>query len=131
MERPRDNEVPAESGARRPGVQERSFLFAVRILRVVRALGRDAGAQVVARQIARSGTSVGANIEKAQGAHSKADFARRMNVARSKALETRYWLKLIVAAGLVPKARLESLIQEADELIRILVTIVKKARDHG
>ena len=52
---------------KRTDIQERSFAFAVRILRLVRALARDTGSQVIARQIARSGTSVGANIEEAQG----------------------------------------------------------------
>ena len=111
-----------------PGIQERSFGFALRILKVVRALGRDAACQAIARQIARSGTSIGANVEEAQGAHSKVDFTRRMNIARAEALETRYWLKLIAAAGLLPKGRLAPLIQEADELVRILVAIVKKSR---
>lgn len=117
-----------ERDGSKPGVQERSFAFALRVLKLVRALSRDAASQVIARQIARSGTSIGANIEEAQGAHSKAEFARRMNIARSEALETRYWLKLIAESGLLPKRRLESLLQEANELVCILVTIVKKSR---
>jgi four helix bundle protein len=112
----------------RGGIQERSFALALRVLKVVRALSRDTASQVVARQIACSGTSVGANVEEAQGSHSKAEFVRRMNIARSEALETRYWLRLIVAGGLLPKRRLEPLLQEADEVVRILVAIVKKAR---
>jgi four helix bundle protein len=110
------------------GIQERAFALALRVLRVVRALPRDTASQIIGRQIARSGTSVGANVEEAQGAHSKAEFARRMNIARSEALETRYWLRLIVEGGMLPKRRLEPLVQEADEVVRTLVAIVKKAR---
>ena len=74
----------------RPDIPERCFAFAVRTLKLVRALPRDVGGQVVARQLARSGTSVGANVEEAQAAHSKADFARRMNIARAEARENLY-----------------------------------------
>ena len=118
-------------GAETPGrfdILERSFAFSLRILKVVRALSRDSASQVIARQIARSGTSVGANIEEAQGSQSRAEFARRMNIARSEALETRYWLRLLAESGLLARMRLEPLIQEADELVRILVTIIRNSR---
>jgi four helix bundle protein len=75
-------------------------------------MSRDVASQVIARQLARSGTSVGANVEEAQGSHSKAEFVRRMNIAHSEALETRYGLKLIVEGDLLPKRRLEPLVQE-------------------
>jgi len=112
----------------KPGIQERSLAFAVRILKLTRAFPRDVAAQVVARQIARSGTSVGSNVEEAQGAQTRKEFARKMNIARSEALETRYWLRVIAEVGIIPRERLETLIQESDELVRILVAIVKKTR---
>ena len=130
MERPR--RLPRwrqmASGSERPNVQERSFAFAVRILKLVRALPHDVGGHVVARQLARSGTSVGANIEEAQAAQSKADFARRMNIARAEAKETLYWFRLVAESGILRRARLEPLIAEADELVRILTSIVKTSR---
>jgi hypothetical protein len=64
------------SGDHQPDIPARTFAFAARILRLVRALPRDVGGFVVARQLARSGTSVGANVEEAQAAHSRADFTR-------------------------------------------------------
>lgn len=94
----------------------------------MRALPRDVAGQTVARQIARSGMAIGANIEEAQGAHSRADFVRRTNIARAEAREALYWLRLIVASELVPAARLSSLVQEAEEIVKILVRIVKTAR---
>jgi four helix bundle protein len=111
----------------KPGIQERSFAFAVRILKLARAFPPDVAAQVVARQIARSGTGVGSNVE-AQGAQTRKEFARKMNIARGEALETRYWPRVIAEVGTIPRERLESLIQESDELVRILTAIVKKTR---
>ena len=109
-------------------IPARSLALAVRILRLVRALPRDVGGMVVARQLARSGTSVGANVEEAQGAQSQADFARRMNIARAEAKETLYWLRLLAESGMLPRRRLEAIIAEADQLVRILTSIVAKSR---
>jgi four helix bundle protein len=104
------------------------FRFAVQILRLVRALGHSLPDRVMARQIARSSTSVGANLEEAQASHSKADFARRMKLARAEARETLYWLRLLSETQIVPRAKPAPLIREADEIIRILVAIVKTSR---
>lgn len=74
---------------------------------------------------------MGANVEEAQGSHSRAEFVRRMNIARSEARETLYWLRLIGEAELLTKSRLKELTKEAEELVRILVTIVKRSRAGG
>ena len=95
---------------------------------MVRKMPRDISGQVVARQVARSGTSVGANVEEAQGAQSRVEFARRMSIARSEARETKYWLRLIAETEQVKPLLMKSLVQESDELIRILTTITKKTR---
>lgn len=104
-------------------------MFALRILKVVRALSRDPADQVIARQLARSGTSVGANIEEAQASHSKVDFVRRMNIARAEARETLYWLRLIAESGMLSRSRMLELVTEADAIVRILVRIVKTAKE--
>ncbi len=121
--------VELKSGTRgQPDIRDRTFRFAVRLVGLVRALSKDAVDLVIARQLARSGTSIGANVEEAQDAHSRADFIRRMNIARAEARETLYWLRLIREAKLVPPKRLDDLIVEAEVIVRILVTIVKRAR---
>jgi len=107
---------------------DRTFRFALRVLKLTRHLPNDTVGQVVIRQLAKSGTSVGANVEEAQGSHSKAEFSRRMGIARSEARETHYWLRLLSESGMVELARIADLIDESDELIRILTTIVKKTR---
>lgn len=111
-----------------PNIQERSFGFAVRIIKLVRSMERDTASWVVARQIARSGTSIGANIEEAQGAHSKADLIHKMNISRREARETHYWLRLLAETGLLPRRRLKELIQESEEIVRIPAAIVKTSR---
>lgn len=117
-----------ETTKRRVDIPERTFVFAARVLKLVRSMPTDVAGQVVARQMAKSATSIGANTEEAQGSHSKAEFARRMGIARSEARETFYWLRLIAEVGLLDKRRLQDITQEAEELVKILTTIVKKAR---
>lgn len=110
-------------------IEERTFSFAARIVKLVNAMPRSVAGGVIARQIMRAGTSVGANVEEAQGSQSKRDFTRRMNIARAEAREVLYWLRLVRETELLPKARLEELTNEADQLVRILTTIVKRSRD--
>ena len=76
----------------------------------------------------RAALSVGANTEEARGSTTKKEFSRKMGIALSEAREALYWLRLVAEGGLVPKDRLELLITEADELVRILVAIVKKSK---
>jgi len=109
-------------------IQARTRQFAVRVLGVVRALPQDTIGLTVGRQIAKSGTSVGANIEEAQGAQTKREFSRKMSIARGEMFETRYWLRLMVEAKLLPARRLKGLIEESDELVRVLTAIFKRSR---
>ncbi len=109
-------------------IRERTFKFAVRVAKLVTFLPRNMAGMAIGNQIVRSGTSVGANIEEAQNASSKKDFIRGMTIALKEARETEYWLRLIVEAELIPQNRLKSLLEENNELIKILTTIVKKAK---
>jgi four helix bundle protein len=81
-----------------------------------------------ARQIARAGTSVGANVEEAQDSPSRKDFARRLNIARCEAREALFGLRLVGASGLIPEKRLGDIIREANELVSILTATVKRSR---
>ncbi len=111
-------------------IEERTFKFAVRIVKMVRAVPQSPSNTVMVRQVVRCGTGIGANVEEAQGSHSRKDFARRMNIARAEAREALYWLRLLRATEILPPQRLEALINEADELVRILTTIVKRSRQN-
>lgn len=92
------------------------------------SLPRSTAADIMARQLMRAGTSVGANVEEAQGSHSRKDFIRRLNIARMEARESLYWLRLIESCRIVPEGQLTGLVDEADQIVRILVASVKRSR---
>jgi four helix bundle protein len=108
---------------------ERTFAFAERIVRMCTALESNGRvSSTLANQLLRSGTSIGANVEEALGSESRKDFVHKYSIACKEVRETHYWLRLLAAAEIVPGFRLEPLIQEANELVAILTTIVKKSR---
>ena len=107
----------------------RTFQFAVRVVKLVRRLPKTLDAVEIGRQLIKSGTSVGANVEEAHGAESQRDFIHKMSIARKEARESRYWLRLIHAA-ILDDDETRALIQEADELVRILSAIVATAKKH-
>ncbi len=109
-------------------IDKRSFDFALRIVKLVNSLPKTLACRIVAGQLLRSGTSVGANIEEALGGHSKADFIHCINIAKKEARESRYWLKILVESALLETDEVRSLISEADELVAILTTIVKNSK---
>jgi four helix bundle protein len=108
-------------------IKERTFLFSVRIVKLENRLPRTVAGIEIGRQLIACGTSVGANVEEAHGGESKKDFAHKMGIAKKEARESRYWLR-IVKATLLSDAEVDALIQEADELVRILATIIRKTR---
>lgn len=109
-------------------IKERTFRFALTIISLVESLPNTISAKTIGKQLIRSGTSVGANVEEAVAAHSKEDFIYRMNVALREARETLYWLKLLDAAKVLQKPALTTVLHEADEITRILGAIVSSAR---
>lgn len=113
-------------------ITERTFEFAVRIVKLCQVLSRVAGVnQPLIKQLIRSGTSIGANVEEAQAAQSRADFIHKMQIALKELRETRYWLRLLVATDLVTEARLKGLIDESEELVRVMSKIVVSAKERG
>ncbi len=82
----------------------------------------------MARQILRSGTSIGANLEEATAGQSRADFISKCNIALKEARETHYWLRLFTETKVVSAERLNGLLTESNELVAILTTIVKNTR---
>lgn len=101
-------------------LDERTYKFALQIIKLVSALPHTSAGDVLGRQVLRSGTSVGANVEEAFAASTRREFSHRLTVALKEAKETHYWLRLIKDAGLVPAEQVEPLIQEALEIKRIL-----------
>jgi four helix bundle protein len=98
----------------------------MRITKMVRRLPKDVAGYEIGRQVLRSGTSVGANMEEADGAESTADFIHKMKIALKEAQETRFWLRIIRESGLMVEKELEGLVQECVELIKIINVIITK-----
>jgi len=110
-------------------IAERTFGFATRTVALCRAVkGRDVATRVIISQLMRAGTSVGANVEEAQASHSRADFAAKCSIACKEAREARYWMRLLVVSGILSDVSLTDLLAECDELVAILTTIVKRAK---
>jgi four helix bundle protein len=110
-------------------LKERTFQFGVRVLKFASVLPRTVIAVELTRQLIRAATSVGANVEEAEGTESRRDTAHKMAIARKEARESRYWLRMILAAGIVPSTQIDeakALVLEAEELVKILSTIVRK-----
>lgn len=110
-------------------IQERTLLFSVAIIKLISLLPKIPAGYAIASQIVRSGTSIGANLREAQSAASKKDFIHCITVSLKEARETEYWLKIIQKSELVSSKELILLLQEVDEIIRILVSIVKKSKN--
>jgi four helix bundle protein len=109
-------------------IQNRTFVFGVRIIKFVDRLPHTLSATELGKQLLRSGTSVAANLEEANGAESKSDFIHKVSIAYKEARETRLWLGMIKAAILPNAAEVQDLHTECDEIVRILFAILRKAR---
>ncbi len=109
----------------------RTKMLARRIIHLYCSLAKtDTVAQVLGKQVLRSGTSVGANYREANRARSKAEFISKMGDCLKEADETLYWLELLLEEKIIPAAKLQSLTAEASEIVAIFVTIIKRARGH-
>ncbi|MBV9010003.1 MAG: four helix bundle protein [Verrucomicrobia bacterium] len=102
--------------------------FALRVVRLFPSLPRSGEAQVLGRQLLRSATSIGANYREAYRGRSKAEFVAKCGDALREAEETAYWLELLADAQIASPSELQPLRQECDELIAILVTILKRSK---
>jgi len=121
--------VDSEGEIKGKDIQKRAFLFACRIINFYRFIAKqDDVGEVLGRQVLRSGTSIGANLEEASAGQSKADFVSKCNIALKEARETYYWLRLFSETKVIPAERINELVEESNELVAILTTIVKNAR---
>lgn len=114
-------------------IQDRTLEFGIKILRFAGKMPRTISADILIKQLVRSGTSIGANMEEADGAASKRDFINKVVIARKEAKETRYWLTLVKKADLINnqanKNELDALIGEAAEIMRILSAIINRSKE--
>ena len=116
--------------AERKDLKERTEEYALRIIRLFSSLPKTTEAQVLGKQVLRSGTSVGANYREASRGRSKAEFVAKLGDCLKELDETDYWLSLLVKSEIVPVSRMQSLIDETNELMAIMVTIIKKTKEN-
>jgi four helix bundle protein len=113
-------------------MKNRAKQFALRVLKIADALPANRSGNAIANQIVRSGTSVAANYRALCRAKSRADFVNKTSIVEEEADESSFWLELIVDAGLLTAARVQPLLDEADEITAILVasrkTVIANAR---
>jgi len=109
-------------------LKDKSYQFAIRIVKLSQYLQRDKKEFVLSKQVLRSGTSVGALIREAEFGQSKADFASKMSIALKEANETEYWLSLLKDTDLISEDQFISLHADCKELIAMLVSTVKTSK---
>lgn len=111
-------------------LENKSLLFALRIINAYKYITQDKQEYILSKQLLRSGTSVGAMIKEAEFAESKMDFIHKLNVALKEANETGYWLMLLKGAEYISVSAYESIEEDCNELIRLLVSIIKTSRQN-
>jgi four helix bundle protein len=109
-------------------VYEKAYQFAIRVVKAYQFLSKEKKEFVISKQLLRSGTSIGANIAEANGAISKADFSNKISIAYKECLETKYWLSLLKDTSFIDKKSFESIYMEADEIGKILFSILKSTQ---
>ena len=112
-------------------VQEKSFAFAVRVVKLYKYLKEEKKEFVLSKQLLRCGTSIGANVEEAIGGQSEKDFFAKLTIAYKEARETKYWIRLMQVTDYLNSAEAESLLLDIEELLKIIGSIQKTMRSRN
>ena len=110
-------------------VQSKSYAFAIKIVNVYRILVEEKKEYVLCKQLLKSGTSIGANIEEAIGGQSDKDFLSKMSISYKETRETIYWLRLLSDTGYLDKKAASELIGDAEELVKIVGAIQRTMKE--
>lgn len=109
-------------------IVEKSYSFSVRIVGCYKLLVQERKEYILSKQLLRSATSIGANVEESQGGQSKKDFTAKLQIAYKEAKETHYWLRLLRDTNYLNEKESNSLLADCEELIKILVSILKSSK---
>ena len=109
-------------------IADKSFAYAVRIVKLCNFLCEERKEFAISNQLLRSGTSIGANIEEALGGQSTRDFIAKLSIAYKEARESRFWLRLLFATNKLKEAEAVSMIEDTEELMKILTAILNSSR---
>lgn len=110
-------------------IEQKSFLFAIRIVKLCKHLRSTRKEYTLSKQLLRSGTSIGANVAEAQQAQSKADFIAKLSISLKETTETKYWIKLLHATDYLSGVEYQSIMLDCVELEKILVSILKTSKE--
>ena len=123
-------QVGSQPRAQPPEIRARSFAYALRAIKLYQYLqSQTTGAGwIIGRQYLRAAASIGANIEEAQSGESRADFIHKLGVAQKEARESLYWLRLLTESQIVPKGQMSPLMEETEELISVVTSIIVSAK---
>jgi four helix bundle protein len=110
-------------------IQEKSYAFALRVVKLSRHLTEEKKEYVLSKQLLRSGTSVGANIEEAIGGQSEKDFFAKLTISYKEARESKYWLRLLRDSDYLPPTQAHSLLTDIEEILKITGSILKTLRN--
>ncbi len=109
-------------------IVDKSYSFALNIVKLCFGIQKEKREFVLSRQLLKSGTSIGANVEEAVGGISKADFLAKMQIAYKEARESHYWLRLLKDSSILEEQNSLKMINDCEELIRILIAILKTGK---
>ena len=121
-----DGDARTETRDQPREIRGRSFAYALRAVKLYQYLQKqkDGAGWVLGKQYLRAACSIGANIEEAQASESRPDFIHKLGIAQKEARESLFWLRVLSEAQIVSKAKLRSLMQETDELVSVITSIV-------
>jgi len=109
-------------------VKDKSFAFALRIVKCYQYLANEKQEYVLSKQLLRSGTAIGALVREAEYAESRLDFIHKLSIALKEASETEYWIELLLQGEYMNKSSYKSLLEDSQELIRLLTSIIRTAK---
>lgn len=106
-------------------LQEKSYNFAIRIVKLAQFLREKKSEYILSKQLIRSGTSIGANIEEASGVQSDSDFIAKLHISLKEAKESHYWIRLLRDTDFITQAQAESMLTDLNEIITLLTRSLK------
>ena len=110
-------------------IQDKSYSFAIRIVKLYKHLSQEKREFILSKQLLRSGTSIGANVEEAIGGQSRKDFFAKLTIAYKEARESKYWIRLLKDTDYMSEKESESLLNDIEEILKIIGSIQKSIRN--
>ncbi|MEY4383713.1 MAG: hypothetical protein RI995_1255 [Bacteroidota bacterium] len=110
-------------------IKEKSFQFAINIFQFTNYLNVQKGEYVISKQLLRAGTSVGANVRESEHAESRLDFKHKLNIALKEINETIFWIDILIKSNFENSKQIHDLKNDADQILAILISIIKKLKE--